>query len=261
MKGEHENMRVISIANFKGGTGKTTTACNLAALLARDGARVLLIDADAQHNATDFFCEDWDGLTLTNVLEGTGEPLWSDNVAPSGYENLDLICADMGLLRLDLASILNGHNAAQRRMDDLLDVIRQDEAYDWILVDCPPSFTAASVACLVNSDEVLLPTRIDRFSRRGAIELISQVRSTGRAMVGARFRVLPTMTDGRSNLSRQAVELLRKQPGLEITRTVIRAGVAVGESSYARQPLYQYAPKTAVAKDYEELAREVRENG
>lgn len=250
-------MKILSIANFKGGTGKTVTACNLAALLARDGQRVLLIDADPQHNASDFFCEDWDGPTLTDVLEGTGESVWNDNVAPSGYEGLDVLCADMGLLRLDLASILNGWNSAQRRFDDLVEVIRQDEAYDWILVDCPPSFTAASVAALVNSDEVLLPTRLDRFSRRGVLELIEQIRNVGRACVGIRYRVLVTMAD-RSNLSKQGEELLRTRGDLEVCRTVIRAGVAVGESSYARQPLYEYAPRSKPARDYEALAAEIR---
>ena len=252
-------MQVFCLANFKGGTGKTATACNLAALLAREGRRVLLIDADAQHNASDFFCEDWDGATLTDVLEGTAEPFWPENVAESGYDNLSVLCADMGLLRLDLASILTGSNAAQKRFDDLIDTLRQDAAFDYVLVDCPPSFTAASVAALVNADTVILPTRADAFSRRGALELIDQLRGVARASYQAtRFKLLLTMAD-RSNLAKQAEALLRDSAGLSVCRTVIRSGVAVGESSYARQPLYQYCPRAGVARDYEALLREVLE--
>ena len=242
-------MRVISIANFKGGTGKTATACNLAALLAREGKRVLLIDADAQHNATDFFIADPDGFTLT------------DNVVRADHYDLDLLCADMGLLRLDLAAILNQSNATQKRMDDLIDAFRADGEYDFILCDCPPQFTAASVACLVNSDEVILPTKVDAFSRQGVVELINQLGLVGLRLLRPlpRVRVLVTMAD-RSNLSRQGEELLRRS-GFEIFQTVIRSGVAVGESSYTRQALYEYAPRSNAAQDYEALMREVLVDG
>lgn len=254
-------MRVISIANFKGGTGKTATACNLAALLAREGRRVLLIDADAQHNSTDFFVSDPDGITLTDVLEGDGEADAAANVVRADRYPLDLLCADMGLLRLDLAAILNQSNATQRRMDDLIDAFRRGDAYDFVLADCPPQFTAASVACLVNSDEVILPTKVDAFSRQGVIELIEQLGSVGLRLLRPlpRVRVLVTMAD-RSNLSRQGEELLRRS-GFEIFRTVIRAGVAVGESSYSRQPLFEYAPRSNAAQDYEALLREILEDG
>ncbi|MBO7667338.1 MAG: AAA family ATPase, partial [Firmicutes bacterium] len=94
-------MRVISIANFKGGTGKTVSACNLAAELAGMGRRVLLIDADPQHNASDFFGADYDWpCTLTDVLEGAAEAYWPDLVSASGREGLDIRPAAMGLLRL-----------------------------------------------------------------------------------------------------------------------------------------------------------------
>ena len=257
-------MKILSIANFKGGTGKTVTACNLAAILAREGKRVLLIDADAQHNATDFFLRPADlagAVTLTEILGGIAEACWEDYATPCGREGLELLPADMGLLRLDLASILNGSNAAQRRMADFFDTIRQDEAYDVVIVDCPPSFTAASVAALVNSDEVILPTKVDAFSRQGVIELTEQLRDAGLRLLRPmpRMRVLVTMAD-RSNLSRQGEDLLRRS-GFEIFGATIRAGVAVGESSYARQPLYEYAPKSNPAQDYEALVKEVLENG
>ena len=254
-------MKILSIANFKGGTGKTVTACNLAAILAREGKRVLLIDADAQHNATDFFVADPDGYTLTDMLEGLGESVAEDNIVHADRYPIDVLCADMGLLRLDLAAILNQSNATQKRMDDFLDALREADAYDFVICDCPPQFTAASVACLINSDEVILPTKVDAFSRQGVIELTEQLRAAGLRLLRPmpQIRVLVTMAD-RSNLSRQGEELLRRS-GFETFETAIRAGVAVGESSYARQPLYEYAPKSNPAQDYEALVKEVLENG
>ncbi len=255
-------MRTISIANFKGGTGKTVTAVNLAAELADAGRRVLLIDADPQHNATDFYCRDDAAATLTDVLEGTASPFWPEAVTPTGREGLDLLGSDTGLLRLDLSALADGSCEARRRMADFIGALREDDAFDYVLIDCPPSFTAASVAALAESDEVILPTRVDAFSRAGVTELIAQIRSLGRLGAGLRLRVLITMAD-RTNLSRQGAELLRSS-GLEIFQTEIRDCVKVGESTYAREPLRDYAPRCTAARDYAALARELlagEENG
>ena len=255
-------MRVISIANFKGGTGKTATACNLAAIAAREGRRVLLIDADAQHNASDFFGADPDAATLTDVLEGTGEATAADNVQETTLDNLDMLPADMGLLRLDLAAILTQVNAPLRRMDDFLDALRADGEYNLIVIDCPPSFTAASVAALVNSDEVLMPTRSDAFSRTGVLEIQEQLRSVGLKLLRPlpRIRVLITMADARSSVPKQAADMY-KAAGFEVCRTVIRSGVAVSKSTWQRLPLYAVAPSSNPALDYERLAKEVLGNG
>ena len=252
-------MRTISIANFKGGTGKTTTAVNLAAELAELGRRVLLIDADPQHNASTFYggTYEWP-VTLTDVLEGLSAPYWPDDVSATGREGLDILPADMGLLRLDLAAIADGSSEALRRLTDFLDAVREDDAYDYVIIDCPPSFTAASVAALVNSDEVILPTRADAFSRAGAEELVGQLRSLGRS-TKAVFRLLVTMAD-RTNLSRQGAEALRSS-GLRVFETEIRDCVKVGESTYARQPLGDYAPRCTAALDYRALAKEVEADG
>ena len=253
-------MRVISIANFKGGTGKTVTACNLAALLARDGLRVLLIDADAQHNSTDFFGGDPEGCSLTDVLEGTGEQVAADNLQETELDNLDLLAADMGLLRLDLAAIMSQANAPLRRFDDFLDAVREDDEYDFVIIDCPPSFTASSVAALVAADEVILPTRVDAFSRLGTLELIAQVRSLLRYDVRPRFRTLVTMVDRRARISFQAVNQLHRD-GLDVFDTVIHSSAVVSESTYERLALYESAPKLPAAQDYEALAKEVLGNG
>ena len=252
-------MRTISIANFKGGTGKTTTAVNLAAELAELGRRVLLIDADPQHNASTFYGGDFDWpCTLTDVLEGLAEPCWEDDVSATGREGLDILPADMGLLRLDLAAIADGSSEALRRLTDFLDAVREDDAYDFVIFDCPPSFTAASVAALVNSDEVILPTRVDAFSRAGVEELIGQIRSLGRSTRAA-FRVLITMAD-RTNLCRQGAGALRES-GVLVFDTEIRDCVKVGESTYARHPLCEYAPRCTAAADYRALTKEVLRNG
>ena len=248
-------MRTISIANFKGGTGKTVTAVNLAAELADAGRRVLLIDADPQHNATDFYCRDDAAATLTDVLEGSAEAVWPDVITPAGREGLDLLPADMGLLRLDLAAIANGSSAAQHRLGDFLDALREDDAYDFVLIDCPPSFTAASVAGLVQSGEAVLPTRVDAFSRAGVGELIAQLRQLGRVSARIVFTALITMTD-RTNLCRQGAAALRAS-GIPVFDTEIRDCVKVGESTYAREPLRDYAPRSTAARDYAALAREL----
>ena len=251
-------MKIISIANFKGGTGKTVTACNLAAIAARDGKRVLLIDADAQHNSSDFFGADPEGCTLTDVLEGTGEPTAADNVQETTLDSLDVLPADMGLLRLDLAAILTQDNAPLRRMDDFLDALREDREYDTVIIDCPPSFTAASVAALVNSDEVIMPTRSDAFSRTGVLEIRDQLNNVGLRLLRPlpRIRVLITMADARSSVPKQAADMY-KAAGFAACRTVIRSGVAVSKSTWQRLPLYAVAPSSNPALDYERLAKEV----
>ena len=247
-------MRVISIANFKGGTGKTVTACNMAAILADSGRKVLLIDADPQHNASDFFGAEPDSFTLCDVLQGYGEPDWHDNVQPTGREGLELLPGDMNLLQLDLAALVSSVSKAPQRLRDFLDSAERDGAYDYVIIDCPPSFTAASVAALSASDCVIIPTRVDAFSRAGVEELLGQLRGLGQISRSVRFRVLITMAD-RTNLSRQGAELLRGS-GVRVFDTEIRSAVAVGESTYARQPLCDYAPRSTAAKDYAALVQE-----
>lgn len=250
-------MKTIAIANFKGGVGKTATAVNLAALLAREGRPTLLIDADPQHNATDFYLPEFEGITLTDVLTGDCEPIWEDNVSPTNYSFLAMLPADMRLLMLDLRAFLGGGtDGMDKRLFDFLECVKEDEAYDFCLIDCPPSFTAASVAALVCADEVILPVKADAFSRAGALEMIAQVKSLARYHVAPRFRVLVTMAD-RTRLSRQ-VEAQLRDSGLDVFETVIPASVCVGESTFARTPLYEYAPQSRAEAGYMDLMAEVR---
>lgn len=256
-------MKVTSVANFKGGTAKTTTACSMAAILAERGFRVLLIDADPQHNSSDFFGADEDCQTLSDVLAGTAEPYWPDVLTPTGREGLSLLPADMQLLTLDLASMQNGSGAAAvHRLQEFVDVLRGDDAFDFVLIDCPPSFTAASVAALCASDEVIIPTRVDRFSQAGVGELTEQIRhlqhAEARSFV---WRILVVMADG-TNLYRQGNNFLRAAfPGWAVFETAIRATVKVSEATFARQPITEYAPRCTAAQDYRALVDEWLEEG
>ena len=254
-------MRVISIANFKGGVGKTTTAVNLAAELAADGHDVLLIDADPQHNASDFYLRETDGCaTLTDVLLGQCEPYWPEIVTPAPQRaHLSVLPSDMGLLSLDLGAIRGGSGAAAGRLADFLVAIGADNAFAYVIADCPPGFTAASVALLCESDDVILPTLPDAFSRAGAMELMDQLGGIRRESPGMRVHVLATMTD-RTRLSRQGLELLRESD-LPVMGAAIRRCVAVGESTYSRRPLRDYAPECTAAKDYRAMAAEVEDWG
>jgi len=255
-------MRVISIANFKGGVGKTVTAVNLAAIWARDGKRVLLIDADAQHNASDFYCPDWEGQTLTDLLTGKADPYIENVLAETAYKNLRMLCADMGLLKLDLAAMLSGAEyvagGPEKALFDFLLAAKED-GFDVAVIDCPPSFTASSVAALTCSDEVILPVKADAFSRLGALEMIYQAKGLRYYNIEPRFRVLATMAN-RTRLSRQIVDQL-KDDGLDVFETAIHDSVCCGESSYTRVPLYEYAPGSRAAQDYEQLAKEVLGDG
>ena len=251
-------MRTISIANFKGGTGKTVTAINLAERFYAKGRKVLVIDADPQHNTSDFFGAD-DGCTLTQLLQGEAEPFWPEVVTHTGRVGVDILPSDMELLALDLAAMRSGGGKALARLRDFLGVLSEDRAYDYCVIDCPPSFTAASVAALSVSDDVIIPTRVDRFSQAGVTELVEQLRqlSAARLTYALSWKILITCT-AHTILCREGAAQIRKQ-GWPVYRTEIRASVRVGESTFARKALNEYDPSCGPAADYRALAEEYLE--
>lgn len=161
-------MRAIAIMNNKGGVGKTVTAINLADILANDyKQRVVLVDCDGQANLTGFFLpgEDMDAVTTADVLTGDCEQVWSDNLIPLG-ERLELLPSSSGLYDLDLSAIKDGVGAPER-MIGFVSAAREDGDVDWMIFDCPPGYTLASVAALLSVDEVLIPYTADKFSIDG----------------------------------------------------------------------------------------------
>lgn len=255
-------MEVYSIVNLKGGVGKTVTACNLAAILgAWHGLRVLVVDADAQANASAFFGAEDAAFTLGDVLAGhcAFRPMF---IRETACENVSILPADIGLLEQDIASIRNAGKNALKNLGDLVWGLAHEEAFDAVVFDCPPAFSASSVAAIACSDAVIVPTKIDAWSIDGVEEIMRQVEGIRRQIKPAirLAGVLVTMYHN-AEVQRQGVELLRKR-GLPVYDTLIRRTDKVDEATFARQPLFQWSRTSAAGRDYMAWAKEfVRKEG
>lgn len=252
-------MRTIAIMNNKGGVGKTTTCIALADILTRDyNQRVLLVDCDGQCNLTDFYYPDRhqaEDLNLVSVLTGQGEPLWSDNVLPVD-ERLSLLPASPELYELDLRTMLTGAGRQQgNRMRDFAACVQEDGEADFILFDCAPGFTAASVAALMAADDVVIPVGMDGFSFAGLRTMREQLAGLGRAGVPVHIAGVLLTQWRSSDVVHQGEHLLRRQ-GLPVFRQVIRRTEKVPESTFAREPVTQYSRGSAAGVDYRRWVQE-----
>lgn len=252
-------MKTICIMNLKGGVGKTVTSDNMAAILAADySRRVLLIDADHQGNTSRFFRADQDAATLRDILAGAAEPYWPELVQGTGYEGLDIIPADMTLAELDAAPERDGQ--AVWRLRGFLETVAEDDAYDFVIIDMPPAFSLAARAALAAADEVIVPIKLDAFSVDGMAELLRQVGVMRKvnpelALAG----VLVTMWRN-IDVVNQAERVLRSGR-FPVFAAVIRQTDRVDESTFQRQPLRVYSPRSAACVDYRAFVREYLEGG
>ena len=250
-------MKTTAIMNLKGGVAKTITAVNMAMILAeKHGKRVLLIDADHQGNSSSFFSLDSDCATLRDVLAGECEICWSDNVQGSGREGLDVLPSDIALANLDLYGGEEERKKQQLRLRDFLDCAAEDDAYDHVIIDMPPSFSTAAKAALVAADEVIIPMKIDAFSVSGLVELLGQIASMKKINPRLKLRgALVTMYRNAVNTN-EAVEFLKKSR-VPVFDSVIRwTDRLVDESTFAHKPLYQHSPRCAAARDYVKFVEE-----
>lgn len=251
-------MRTIAVINLKGGTGKTVTTISLATILVeRYHKRVLIVDCDGQANLTSFYIPDAaseDMLTVANVLEGTHEPLWSDNVAGI-RPGLFVLPGSADLYRLDLAAIQQG-NASLTALRGFVEAVAEDEEIDVVLFDCPPGFTAASTAALIAASEVIIPVLMDGFSVEGMAEMTRQIDSM--RQVNHRLKVSGVLINQwhRCDVVEQAEKLLRSMP-LPVFEQVIRRTDKVAESTFAKQPVTTHSVTSAASRDFVALAEEI----
>jgi chromosome partitioning protein len=249
--------RVLSIANQKGGVGKTTTAINLGTALSAIGERVLLLDSDAQGNAST-------GLgvpramrrkTLYDVLMD-GTPV-VDTVVKTALPGLDLLPADPDLSGIEVE--LGQTPRRSYRLRDALAPIRANIAYDYVLIDCPPSLSLLTINAMTASDAVLVPLQCEFFALEGLTQLmrtIELVRGSLNPAIEIQGVVL-TMYDRRNSLSAQVAKDVREHFGTTVYETVIPRNVRVSEAPSFGKPALIYDLKCAGSQAYIKLAREL----
>lgn len=249
--------RVITIINQKGGVGKTTTAMNLAAYLAEFGKFVLLVDMDPQGNATSGFGFDRSLLEYGVYEAMSRQKRLHDVVRNTGHEGLRLAPAtkDLAGANIELVSV-------ERREFQLSDLIEEvKHAYDYVLIDCPPSLGLLTVNSLVAADEVLIPVQAEYYALEGLgqlLETIGLVRDSLKPDIEILGAVI-TMYDQRTRLAEDVMNELYKYFPDRIFRSVIPRTVRLAEAPSFGKTILQYEPRGKGARAYERLTREILE--
>jgi chromosome partitioning protein len=248
---------IVSIANQKGGVGKTTTAVNLAAALAMRGRKTLLIDLDPQGNSSISFL---DHASITkSTYDAIADPACSldDIVLPATAENLFIAPARISLAKLEARLV--GELDAHFKLKDKIDKLAGEYAH--IVIDCPPALGLLTVNALVASTHLLIPIQSSYFALEGTddlLETIEKVRQ--RANPGLRILgVVITMHDKRTALARDIREQIQKVFGGKVFRTVISKSVRLEESPAYKESIFTFAPDSSGATDYYSLCEEVIE--
>ena len=247
--------QIISVANQKGGVGKTTTTVNLGACLASLGKKVLLVDMDAQGNATSGV-----GIRKPDVTRDIYDVLVNELPIDEAtliteHENLSIVPATLQLAgaEIELTSMM----ARESRLKGSLAEV--SSLYDYILIDCPPSLGHLTINSFTASDSILIPVQCEYYALEGLSQLLNTVR-----LVQKHFNpeleiegVLLTMYDARTNLGNEVVEEVRKYFREKVYETIIPRNIRLSEAPSHGKPIIDYDPRSRGAEVYQALAKEV----
>ncbi|MFO1442283.1 ParA family protein [Bacillus sp. Bva_UNVM-123] len=251
--------KIISIANQKGGVGKTTTSVNLGSCLAYIGKKVLIVDIDPQGNATSGI-----GIEKADVEQCIYDVLVDDVEAkkvirPTSVENLYAIPATIQLAgaEIELVPTISREVRLKRALEEVKD------EFDYIIIDCPPSLGLLTLNSLTASDSVIIPVQCEYYALEGLSQLLNTVRLVQKHLNhDLRIEgVLLTMLDARTNLGLQVIEEVKKYFKEKVYKTIIPRNIRLSEAPSHGEPIITYDPKSRGAEVYLELAKEVVENG
>lgn len=250
--------KAIAIFNQKGGVGKTTTNINLAACLAMKNKKILVLDIDPQGNTTSGL-----GVQKRSLNKTSYDLLIEDDldikqvILPTSTKNLDLVPASVDLAGAEIELVQK--DGREKRLKKALDQVRDE--YDYMFIDCPPSLGLLTINALTAVDSVLIPIQCEFYALEGVSQLVSTV-----DLVKKRFNpslviqgVILSMFDGRTNLSIQVVEEVKRFFGDKLYNTVIPRNVRLAEAPSYGVPITTYDPRSKGAKAYQTFAEEFLE--
>lgn len=245
--------KVISIANQKGGVGKTTTSVNFSTILAKKGKKVLLIDTDPQGNATSGLGIDKNvNFSVYDVIINDVEI--ENTVQKTMVKNLDLCPSNIDLAGAEVELV--SMEAREHRLKEKID--SQKDKYDYIIIDCPPSLGLITLNAFTASDSVLIPVQCEYYALEGlgqllnTINLVKQHLNEDLEIEGA----LLTMFDARTNLSNQVVKEVNRYFENKVYKTVIPRNVRLSEAPSYGMPISVYDPRSKGAKSYDKFVKE-----
>jgi chromosome partitioning protein len=252
-------MKILAVANQKGGVGKTTTSVNLAAALAESGRRVLLIDIDPQGNATSAVGA---GMESPPTLYGplTDGVAVESSIAPTRMENLSLIAADIDLAGVEIeVARMEDHLMQIRRV---LQPLRDSAAFDIAIIDCPPSLGILMTNALVAADQLLVPIQCEYYALEGLgtlMKVMGQIRDSGANPTLALSGLVMTMFDARTNLSSAVLAEVRSHFQEVLYNAVIPRSVRLSEAPSFGRTILEHDPGGPGARAYRQLAAELLE--
>ena len=245
--------KILSVANQKGGVGKTTTAVNLSAILAGKGRKVLLIDADPQGNATSGLGVDKEVELSTYDLIISDVPA-IDVIEQTGIRNLSICPSNMNLAgaEVQLVSMMSREQRLKEKLDKVKDM------YDYIFIDCPPSLGLVTLNAFTASDSVLIPVQCEYFALEGLGQLLNTIELVKKHLNKSLYieGAILTMYDIRTNLSNQVVKEVKRYFNNQVYKTVIPRNVRLSEAPSYGVPITIYDAHSKGAKSYEKFARE-----
>ncbi len=253
-----QNTKVISIANQKGGVGKTTTAINFAAALAKKRKKVLLVDSDPQGNASSGVGVNTKNSNIHLYHAYTGGYALTEVLGQSGVKNLDIVPSNIDLVGSEIE--LMNQPSWQNLLANLLSPIAGN--YDYVVIDCPPSLGLLTVNALTASTSVLIPMQCEYFAMEGLAQLITTIRSVKKSYNKGLFieGLVLTMFDKRNRLTHQVASEIGNHFEKQLFKTVIPRNVRLSECPSHGQTIFSYDKSSTGAKAYNSMANEFLRN-